>query len=381
MASAEEIVRGKRYKLYAELGRSPNGNRIRRTKTVEANGIREARRLAQEFEDDLLERLNYSSDMFLVTLADKWIKNYASTELAKSTLDNYTNALECIADYFKNIRVKEITPLSITEFFNNERKNGRGSLEAKYKVLRSLFKHAVKWYVIKDDDNPMHSVDKPSNVNKQKNKDFYRDDEIKLMLELIKELTEEQQLMIQLALVGGLRRGEIIAITHDVIDFTNNTIFIKNALSQSKNGVELKGTKTENVRTITLPESLMERIKRLYMKKLNLKMEMGNLWQGHKTGGKEVIFLFSNEYGKSYRPDSVTQFWNRFAIRHEDKLRRIRFHDLRHSSATYLLGEGANMKVVQKRLGHKDIKTTYNFYSHVTEKDDKKASDLFNDIL
>src|SRR5690625_3661569 len=139
MAYVEEIVRGKKYRIYANLGKSPDGKYIRRTKTVEAGGIREARRMAQEFEDELLERLNYSEDMFLVTLADKWIKNYASTELSKSTLDNYTNALEYITSYFKNTRVNEITSLSITEFFNNERKNKRGSLEAKYKVLRSLF--------------------------------------------------------------------------------------------------------------------------------------------------------------------------------------------------------------------------------------------------
>lgn len=219
------------------------------------------------------------------------------------------------------------------------------------------------------------------NAKRQENKDFYRQDEIKLMLQLIQELSEEQQLIVQLALIGGLRRGEITAITHDAIDFTNNTILIKRAIGQTAKGLQLKETKTDDIRTVTLPKNLMEQIHKVYIKKLSLKMELGNLWKGHKENGKELIFLFSDEYGKPYRPDSITQFWNRFTIRHKDNLRRIRFHDLRHSSATYLLSEGINMKIIQKRLGHKNIKTTLNLYSHVTEKDDEKASDLFNNLL
>lgn len=93
---------------------------------------------------------------------------------------------------------------------------------------------------------------------------------------------------------------------------------------------------------------------------------------------------FSNN-GKPYRPDTVSQFSSRFTIKHKKILRRIRFHDLRHTSATYYLSEGAskklNIRTLQKRLGHKDISTTLNLYSHVSEKDDKVAGELFNDLL
>lgn len=381
MAYAEEIIKGKKYRLFANLGKLPNGKYQRKTKIVEARGIREARRMAQDFEDELLERLAFSSDMFLTAFADKWLENYASVELASTTYEKYKNTLKYIKSHFGNYRMGEIKPLMIVEFFNKEREKKRGSLESKYKVLKSLFKYAVKWSVIKETDNPMLKVKKPKIYTKQMNKDFYRQDEIKLMLELIKELSEEQQLIVQLALAGGLRRGEIAAITHDVIDFKENTIFIKRSLAQANGKLELKETKTDDTRVVKLPKNLTERMHKLYINKLNLRMAMGNLWQGHKEDGKELIFLFSDEYGKPYRPDSITQFWNRFALRHEKKLRRIRFHDLRHSSATYLLSEGVNMKVIQKRLGHKNIKTTLNLYSHVTEKDDEKASDLFSDLL
>lgn len=115
--------------------------------------------------------------------------------------------------------------------------------------------------------------------------------------------------------------------------------------------------------------------------RLYLKDEMDRLWKGFKDDtGKKVLLLFSNEYGIPFRPDSVTQFWGRLMNKNKDKIKRIRFHDLRHSSASLILSEGVNMKVVQKRLGHKNIKTTLNMYAHITDEDDKKASDIFNEF-
>lgn len=381
MAYIEEIKKGESYRLYANLGKLPNGKYRRRTKKVKASGKKEANKLAQEFEDEQLERLSYNENMFFSDFVDKWKENFASIELEQSTFERYLSILKYITYYFEPYQLKEISSLTIIEYFNYERKNNRGSLGNKYKILRSIFKYAVKWKIIKAEDNPMNNVDKPKNSQAQKNKDFYRTEEIHLMLKLLKDQPEEQQLIVQLALVGGLRRGEIIGITHDAIDFQSNSILIKRSLQQTNEGIRLKGTKTNDIRTIILPDKLMERIHDLYLKKLNMRMEMGNLWKGYQDEGKDVVLLFSNEYGKPYRPDSVTQFWNRFTVKHEDKLRRVRFHDLRHSSATLLLSEGINMKVIQKRLGHKNIKTTLNLYSHISEKEDEKASNVFDDIL
>src|SRR5690625_4535830 len=127
MAYIEELIKGKKYRLYANLGKKPNGKYERRTKIVEANGKKEANKLAQQFEDNLLERLAFSSDMFLVTFADKWLDNYASVELATTTYEKYENALKYIIDYFGDYRMGEIKPLMIVEFFNKERNEKRGS--------------------------------------------------------------------------------------------------------------------------------------------------------------------------------------------------------------------------------------------------------------
>ena len=386
MASIQEIVPRKKYKLFAELGRLPNGKRDRRTKTVEASGKREALKMAQAFEDDLRNRMQYDEEMFFVDLAEKWWKNYADVELEGPTKEKYKPALDLIASYFESYRVNEIKPLSIVEFFNFEKKEGRRSLETKYKVLNSIFNHAIKWKVIKAEDNPMEGQGMPKITHKQQ-KDFYRSHEFPILFDLLKEQSEEHQLIVLLALTGGLRRGEIAGIASDVCNFEHNSILIKRSLQYSKtNGLRLKGTKSEDTRVVTLSEKLMKRLYILYEQKKSLKEEMGNLWEGFKdVNGEEVLLLFSNEYGKPYRPDTITQFWNRFTTKHKDNLRKIRFHDLRHSSATYILSEGTkeglNIKTVQKRLGHKDIKTTMNLYSHVTDQDDEASGKLFDNLF
>lgn len=382
MASIQEIIPYKKYKLYVELGYNSNGKRKRKTKTVEAKGIRHARKLLAEFEKEVLESQHLEeSNPTLQSFSEQWKKNYAETNLQPSTLQNYYLALDSILQYFDNKRIKSIKPFHIIRFFAKEKEENKGSLESKYKVLKSLFKYAVVWRLIDGKDNPMKEIEKPKNINKQ-NKDFYTKDELKILFDIIEKIPLYQQLIIKLALFGGLRRGEILALADDVLDFSSNKILVKRSLQYSKaEGLKLKGTKTEGQRTIILPKKFMEELKIYLDERLYLKDEMDRLWKGFKDDtGKKVLLLFSNEYGIPFRPDSVTQFWGRLMNKNKDKIKRIRFHDLRHSSASLILSEGVNMKVVQKRLGHKNIKTTLNMYAHITDEDDKKASDIFNEF-
>lgn len=374
MASYEELGKGK-YKIVVHLGYDAKGKRIRRYKTVYATGVRQLNRLMNEFEIEAKkERLIKIDRMKFVDFVEMWRENYAQPKLEPSTLQVYDELLKHIIPHFEIKYMKDITTFHIVQFFTNEQKLEKGQLEKKYNVLKSIFKYAVTWGIITDD--PMNQVEKPK--VKPKPIQFYDKDEIGKLLTAIKELSARHQLIVKLALFGGLRRGEILGIAYDQVDFKKNTIHIKRSLQNTKEeGLRLKNTKTENERTVTFPSDLMEELYRYYKKQVKLRMEMGTLWKGFKDiEGKEVMLFGASEYGIPYTPNSITLFWNRFIKR--TGLKKIRFQDLRHSSASLILNEGVNMKVVQKRLGHKDIKTTMNVYSHVTEKDDEKASNVFD---
>src|SRR5690625_2767924 len=384
MAHIQELERNKKYKLIVEVGET---ERKRRTRTVEASGIREARRLLREFQNEIDDTAHLdTSDPSFVAFANLWIDNYVMEELQPNTSETYQQQSEYIKDYFKDYKLRDIKPFNITQFFNAEKRAGRASLPLKHKILTSIFKHAVLWQMIDETNNPMTNVSTPRYTNKQ-DIDHYRFEEVPILMDLIdKDLNKRQQLIVKLALFGGLRRGEVAGIASDVLDFENSKITIKRSLQVSRReGLRLKETKSEDTRTITLPKELMEELHEYYIRRLNLRMEMGNLWEGFKdVNGERVFMLFANGYGIAYRPDEITRFWILINERNECKIRRIRFHDLRHSSATIILSTSnkpITMKTIQKRLGHKDIKTTLKFYSHVTEEDDKQASDVFNEFL
>ena len=93
----------------------------------------------------------------------------------------------------------------------------------------------------------------------------------------------------------------------------------------------------------------------------------------------EHDFLFTNDYGKPLRPDSIARWWERFIPRHE--LKKIRFHDLRHTSASVLFSMDVKPKVIQERLGHSKIGTTLDIYTHLLKNEDETAAANFDSFL
>jgi integrase len=370
MAHIQELDKGK-YKLVVSLGYDAKGKKIRKTKTVTASGPREAKKKLAEFETEVYNN-NYVDvkDMPFTQFVDTWREEYASKKLSLSTQEVYNDILDSsIIPYFESKRMKDIKTLHLEKFFNDEEKEGKGSLEKKYNLLNGMFGKAVDWEVIAS--NPMNKVEKPKKPKKKK--DFYNKSEIQTLLSRIDTLPLYQRTIIKMAVIGGLRRGEILALTINEVSGNEVKIY-RNLQHTKKGGTVLKETKTGEERTVTLPGHLIDDLKSLHKQQLEYKIGAGNLWQGFNG----EIMLFANEFGVPFQPHSISTFWRRFINR--EGLKKISFHDLRHSSASLLISEGINMKVVQQRLGHKDIKTTLNIYSHVTKKDDEKASAIFDSI-
>jgi integrase len=95
--------------------------------------------------------------------------------------------------------------------------------------------------------------------------------------------------------------------------------------------------------------------------------------------GIEHLFIFSNLQGKPIRPDSISQWWRRFT--EKNKLRHIRFHDLRHTSATFLINQNVQSKIISSHLGHSNIQTTMNVYGHFLEEADEGAVEHFDEFF
>jgi integrase len=170
-----------------------------------------------------------------------------------------------------------------------------------------------------------------------------------------------------IALVTGMRRGEILALRWRNVDLERAILRVVESLEQTKAGVlRFKAPKTDKARSITLPSFAVEELHRL---KREQAVEL--LALGIRQSSETLVCACAD--GKPHQPRSLTHEFAYHVARYKD-IPRIRFHDLRHSHATQLLRAGVHPKVAQERLGHSTISTTLDLYSHVTETMQKDAA-------
>ena len=214
--------------------------------------------------------------------------------------------------------------------------------------------------------NPMNKVIPPKAKNEPKPfTDFYSKDELNIFLRDAKEYNFKYFVFFRLLAYSGMRKGECLALKWSDIDFKNNTIDINKDVTVGLNNELYEDTpKTENsFRTLDMDATTME-----YLKEWRLKQqrEMFKLGINFLSNDNLLFSTINNGYLSMSKPRQ----WN-VAICKKYKLRRIKIHGFRHTHASLLFEAGASMNEVKARLGHADINTTMNIYTHVTD-DQKK---------
>jgi integrase len=180
------------------------------------------------------------------------------------------------------------------------------------------------------------------------------------------------QVLIHLALVTGCRRGELVALKWEEIDFDNGIVFVRHSAYKLTGEAEkLKEPKRGSNRNIAIPEYLVDMLRTYHKEQIERQLKIGSLW--HDEG-----FLFTQWNGEEMDVTTPTHWWPSFLKRHN--LPHIKFHALRHSSATLLLSPGENIKAVASRLGHRQLSTT-NRYVHALHSADKAAADTFQGMF
>ncbi|OEH84249.1 hypothetical protein BHU72_12680 [Desulfuribacillus stibiiarsenatis] len=304
-----------------------------------------------------------------------WHQNYAKQHLSPTTYEKYERHLiSRIIPAFGHFRLGQIQTIHVVEFVSKLSKSHIKSATQNdiYKVLRNVLSRATEWNLI--NKNPCNNV-KPPKVKHQKS-NVYDSSEYRLLVEKLKIESIQHQVLVLLAVACGLRRGEILGLQWDDIDINTKTIYIKHSLLIKKgSGYELREPKTESsVRKVIYPSELLDiPLKKLKKEQLEKRIKCGELYEAD-----EHFFVLSSWAGKPLRPDSVTQWWGRFTKR--TGIKNIRFHDLRHTSATLLINAGVHAKTISERLGHSDIKITMNVYGHHLKEADQKSADVFSQL-
>ncbi|MFA1820601.1 tyrosine-type recombinase/integrase [Virgibacillus oceani] len=382
--------RGKNsYRLVVTIGYNDRGTPIRERKTVKAKNPTEAKKHLSIFEAEILTGKYIKPEKItLDKLYREWEEKVTNDQLEIRTKKEYGNIYkERIKPQYGHMKLKDIQPIHVLNFVNGLSKDGarldgkKGPLSSSsinncYKAFNHILKFAVKMKWITE--NPAENIDTP--VVRHEETDIYSMEELLIFIEHLKTLPFRWQLIVTLALSTSARQGEIAALEEKHVDFKRQGIHINQALSIEKGvGVILKDTKNKKKRFVSLPDQLMELLKKMIhiRKQENFKAGQYREWPDH-------LFLFASEFGKPIRPDSISQWWRRFTNSKEFEdlgLKRIRFHDLRHTSLMYLSEKGLRSKAVQNRAGHARITTTFGLYGHEVDSDEKIAADLIGEMF
>ena len=171
---------------------------------------------------------------------------------------------------------------------------------------------------------------------------------------------------VYMLILGGFRRGELLGLYWEDVDFDNHTVKVyKNLLNIHKKGIVEDTVKTTmSNRTVALPIECFELLEEYRKEQEERKRLFGNRWNNSP-------YVFKSLFGGCMNPEWLSRNWNSFLER--NNFRHIRLHDLRHTCATYLLSIGTPIATVSRKLGHSDIYTTLNTYTHSLEKDDSDA--------
>ena len=188
-------------------------------------------------------------------------------------------------------------------------------------------------------------------------------------------------MLFNLAIYGGLRKGELLALEWSDINFDNDTVTVSKAVSVVAGHQITKEPKTKTARrTVSIPHFLTQRIKALKIERLKYRLSLGDYWQG-----AEWIFIQENGKQMSYSTpysafqDTIARY--NVGKKDDKQLPSIPFHGLRHTSATLLIAAKQDVRSVSSRLGHAQASTTMNIYAHALQETDRKAAAALESIL
>lgn len=362
---------GVSWELVAELPRDPiTHKRNRRYRTVTCTSEKEAKKALRDFLSEVEGGMYVATNRTTVSQwVQTWLTVYAAPNNSPTTTDRYRGLIRRYIDpTIGNMALQDLNTIQIQAWVNSLKispSSGKplsaSTIKHAYNIVSEAMDKAVLAEIIVK--SPCNGVSLPKGEKKEAV--VYDQEQMKLLVATAKGT--DMELVIDMELCLGLRRGELLGLEWDDIDWENKTIKIIRTRVIANNEVIVKPPKTpKSIRTLDLPDQLLEKL-RLHKAQCAAR----HLRMGKRYTATEFIFVHPD--GQPIYPEYLTQKLTK--LQKKADLPHCRFHDLRHLCASIMLLQGVNVKVAQQILGHKDINTTLNIYSHVLPSSVKEASD------
>lgn len=338
--------------------------------------------------DRLDDNTSKNDDITFYQAYKEWFASYKST-VKPTTVESVTSKMNAVMPYLKHRKLRKITHKTcqamITKLVeSNEYK--RTTIQNFKMYVTKVFAYCEKQgYISK---NPMKFVEVPRKTsdfmyndsdNAAKKRKYWTKDEVKQFLGYaMNELKFQDYVMFRILLFSGIRKGELHALHWDDVNLESGEIQIVKTLANIDGVNILQKPKTpSSIRSIVLDHGTIDLLKQW---KLHAKQEylaFGNVDQW-KNNPPIFSDLGTGDYITLSHLNNVMNY--NFYFHHPD-FYKITVHQMRHTHASLLFESGASLKDVQEKLGHSDIQTTMNIYTHVTETKSKKVLDDFANFM
>lgn len=352
-----EIVDGKR------IQRSKRGNKTQR----EANNYY-IQYMAGKPERDAKAKQPQESKADTLTVGECFdeYKTYIEQNLKTSSRKSATDVLKLhVLPYFNDKAISKITPQDVVKW-KTDINSKRYKFKYKSKIycaFTALINYARKMYNIRD--NPVSNMGNFKNMEAKKEMAFWTKEEFTKFISVVD--IELYRIFFTFLYLSGCRKGEAMALSWNDVDFNTSVVHIRKNLNRKglSNGqlyeITTPKTKAGN-RDILLPETLIKLLKE------------------HKKSCEKIDGFNNNSFVFGTSTPLVEQTIRRRLDEYALKagVKKIRVHDLRHSHASLLISQGADILIVSQRLGHSDISETLNTYSHMFPNKQKTLIDGLN---
>lgn len=375
------------YSIRVHRGRGVDGKQLKPwTATFEVSPTwteksarKKAEAFAATFEKECREGVTTDSRQKFQAYCDYVIGLKEQRGVKHSTIVRYKELTGRIYPQIGHIKLKELRADHLNDLYTLLGQDGGSKRGGKlspntilkyHRLISTVLEQAVKEGLVP------FNVAARATLPKAEHKDvnYFQPEQVAAIREALEKEPMKWKTLVHLLLITGARRGEVLGLKWDKVDFEGNRIFIcNNILYRADVGIYESTPKTERSRRyVALPTETMQLLRRYRAWQAEERLRLGEYYQNQG-------FVFAQDNGNPMHPDSVTNWLKKFSCRHD--LPHINPHAFRHTMASMLYFNGVDSVSISKRLGHAQVSTTANIYAHVLEGADQRNADILSEIF
>lgn len=357
--------------LEVTIGTDFRGKPNRYNRTVHCKSEKQAEKeLARFYTECESGKINKQDSTKLSALADTWFTEYAERFYKKSALSSNRTAKDVwVVPVLGDKKVSKLSRMDVQNWINHLADKGLSPKTVRnyYSTLRSMLDFAVDMGII--EDTPCRNVRLPKKERHEAK--YYVAEDVARLIGALDTLGPDDlkfRVAVLLFLFSGIRKAELLGLNWEDVDFEGNAIHVhRERLIGRGIGIYEDTPKTaKSARYIKLPAEVMRELRRLRTQQNKRRLALGN-----KYGDSPAVFC--NDTGQPLYPQVLQRWFSRFTD--SAGLPHLGLHGLRHTHTSMLSNMKVDAKQISERLGHSQLSTTLNIYTHLFEDTGQQIAD------